>query len=215
MGKKGRRLPEVLTPQEQDSLLAQPDKGRRQGFRNFCMVRIMLNLGLRAGEVLNLKVKDIDWISGKLMVRQGKGNKDRALKLNPEDLDLLRRWIEERPVESDYLFPTTKGGRITDRYLRQMVKHLAHQAGIGKDIHPHTLRHTFATDFYRETRNLRMTQKVLGHENISTTEIYTHISDPELEEALSTFRTGSPNAPHKRRRKTTKEDHHEERGHEG
>jgi len=188
MGKKGRRLPEVLTPQEQGAILDQPGQDRLLGFRNYCMVRIMLNLGLRASEILNLKVNSVDWHSGKVLVN-GKGNKDRTLKLNREDLDLLRRWWDRRPAqESEYLFTTFKGKRILDRYLRQMVKRLAAKAGLLKDIHPHSLRHSFATDFLRQTKNLRLTQKALGHARISTTEIYTHITDEELEEALETFR---------------------------
>jgi len=187
MARKGRRLPEVLNPQEQNLLLGQPDQDRRMGCRNYCMVRIMLNLGLRASEVLNLKVKDVDWHSGKVLVH-GKGKKDRTLKINREDLELLRSWRDRRPVESEYLFTTGKGRRIQDRYLRLLIKDLAVKAGIDKDVHPHSLRHSFATDFLRQTRNLRLTQKALGHARISTTEIYTHITDEELEEALETFR---------------------------
>jgi integrase/recombinase XerD len=80
-----------------------------------------------------------------------------------------------------------------DRYLRCMVKRLAKQAGIDKDVHPHMLRHTFATDLLRQTKNLRLAQKALGHAQITSTQIYTHIVDDELEEALKTFRAGGKN----------------------
>lgn len=185
--RKARKLPEVLTAEEQEKLLAQPNPKCRTGLRNLCMIRLMLNVGLRASEVLNLRPQDIDWMSGKLMVREGKGKKDRTLWIGEEDLELLRKWREKRPG-GEFLFTTLQGERLDDRYLRAMVKRLARKAGIIKDVHPHTLRHTFATDLYRETKNIRLIQKALGHADLSTTMIYTHIVDEELEEALKSFR---------------------------
>ena len=85
-------------------------------------------------------------------------------------------------------FATLDGERINDRYLRAMVKRRARKAGITKDVHPHTLRHTFATDLYRNTRNIRLVQKALGHSDLSTTMVYTHIYDQELESAMKSFR---------------------------
>ncbi len=185
--RKARRLPEVLTGEEQTRLLEQPNPNCKTGLRNLCMIRIMLNIGLRASEVIFLKVKDIDWMSGKVYVRQGKGNKDRVLWLGEDDLNLLRAWREVKP-ESEYLFTTLQGNTLNDRYLRAMVKRLGEQAGICKDVHPHMCRHTFATDLYRETKDIRLVQKALGHSDLSTTMIYTHIVDEELEEALKSFR---------------------------
>ena len=185
--RKARRLPEILTGEEQTRLLEQPNPECKTGLRNLCMIRIMLNIGLRASEVIFLKVKHIDWMSGKVYVRQGKGNKDRVLWLGEEDLELLRQWREVKP-ESEYLFTTLKGDTLNDRYLRAMVKRLGEQAGISKDVHPHMLRHTFATDLYRETKDIRLVQKALGHSDLSTTMIYTHIVDEELEQALKFFR---------------------------
>ena len=86
------------------------------------------------------------------------------------------------------LFTTLEGKLLSDRYLRVMVKRYGTKAGVLKDVHPHTLRHTFATDLYRETKNIRLVQKALGHADLSTTMIYTHIVDDELEDALKTFR---------------------------
>ena len=142
-----------------------------------------------------IKTRDIDWSSGKLMVRQGKGKKDRSSWIGEEDLALLQRWVikKARLPESAWLFTTRDGKLIDTRYLRFMVKRLAKKAGISKDVHPHTLRHTFATDLYRQTKNLRLTQKALGHSQISSTMIYTHIVDDEMEEALKTFRDGGKN----------------------
>lgn len=186
--RKPRRLPEVLTAQEQKDLLKQPNAKAPTGLRNLCMMRVMLDAGLRAAETLHLKTKDIDWMSGRLMVREGKGKRDRTLWINEDLLELLREWRTKRPAGTQLLFCTLKSTEINSRYLRAMVKRLANKAGIDKDVHPHTLRHTFATDLYRETKNLRLVQKALGHSDISTTQIYTHIVDEELESALKCFR---------------------------
>ena len=190
--RKPQRLPEVLTQEEQEALLGQPNANNLIGLRNLCLLRLMLNTGLRAAEVLNIKTRDIDWNSGKLMVRQGKGKKDRSSWIGEEDLALLQRWVikKARFPESAWLFTSRDGKLIQTRYLRFMVKRLAKKAGISVDVHPHTLRHTFATDLYRQTKNLRLTQKALGHSQISSTMIYTHIVDDEMEEALKTFRAG-------------------------
>jgi integrase/recombinase XerD len=190
--RKPQRLPEVLTHEEQEALLRQPNAKNLNGLRNLCLLRLMLNTGLRAAEVLQVKIRDIDWSSGKLMVRQGKGKKDRSLWVGEEDLALLQLWIAKKAglPESEWLFTNRDGRQINGRYLRRMVKRLATEAGISKDVHPHTLRHTFATDLFRQTKNLRLTQKALGHSQISSTMIYTHIVDDEMEEALKTFRAG-------------------------
>jgi integrase/recombinase XerD len=182
-----RTLPEVLSPDERAALLKQPNKRAPTGLRNLCLIQLMLNVGLRASEALNLQPGHIDCNSGKLTVKQGKGRKDRILWLGENDLALIRRWKEKRP-ESKWLFPTLAGNQLDARYLRQMVKRLAGKAGIGKDVHPHMLRHTFATDLYKETKNIRLVQKALGHADLSTTMIYTHIVDEELEDALKSLR---------------------------
>jgi site-specific recombinase XerD len=187
-----KRLPTVLNEDEQEALLKQPNPNRRTGLRNLCLLRLMLNTGLRAAEVLNLKVSDIDLPRGKVMVKQGKGKKDRTLWIGVKDLGLLKKWLKFKAQlpESEFLFTTRAGERLQDRYLRFMVKRLARQAGIDKDVHPHMLRHTFATDLLRKTKNIRLAQKALGHAQITSTQVYTHIVDDELEEAMKTFRAG-------------------------
>jgi len=111
-----------------------------------------------------------------------------VLWLNEEALEWLRRWRERRPVQRAVLFTTLAGKPLRDNYLRVMVKRYGQKARIGKDVHPHMLRHTFATDLYRETKNIRLVQKALGHASLGTTMIYTHIVDDELEDALRKFR---------------------------
>ena len=186
---KRRIVPEVLTEDERGALLKQPSKRAPTGLRNLTMMRMMLDTGLRVSEVLSLRVSEVDWMSGKVTVKQGKGRKDRILWLNEDALGQLRAWRERRPVATELLFTTLAGKRVRDNYLWAMVKRYAGKAGIDKNVHPHTLRHTFATDLYRETKNIRLVQKALGHADLSTTMIYTHIVDEELEDALRTFRS--------------------------
>jgi integrase/recombinase XerD len=169
----------------------QPNKKVRTGLRDLAMIRLMLNIGLRSSEVLNISVDDVDWTSGKLIVRHGKGNKDRIVWMNEQDLEIIRKWKEIKPI-SPNLFTTLKGNKINDRYLRAMVKRRANKVGIKKDVHPHLLRHTFATDLLRSTKNIRLVQKALGHASLSSTMIYTHVYDEELETALKSFRKDKP-----------------------
>jgi integrase/recombinase XerD len=182
-----KRIPETLNSEEMKALLSQPNKKARTGLRDFAMMRLMLNAGLRASEVLSLTPRHIDFTNGKLTVKRGKGGKDRVLWLNEGDLEILRAWREKRP-RSEFFFSTLKGKWIIDRDLRIMVERRAKRAGISKDVHPHMLRHSFATDLYRETKNILLVQKALGHSDLSTTMIYTHIHDAELESAMKTFR---------------------------
>ena len=187
-----KKLPVTLTRAECEALLAQPNPRYPTGLRDICMLRLMLNTGLRAAECLNVKVRDIDWLSGKLMVRQGKGAKDRTLWVNEDVLEWLRKWRERRPAPaSEWLFTTLTGKPVDSRALRAMVRRRADKVGLqAKAVHPHTLRHTFATEMYRQTKDIRGLQKMLGHEHLPTTMIYTHIVDDEVENAMRGFRIG-------------------------
>jgi len=191
----GRKIPEVLTETEQEALLAQPNPRYLTGHRNRMLLRLMLDTGLRLSEAINLRWRDIDLNSGKVMVRQGKGAKDRTLWTGEENLSALVAWRERQLAECsgapENVFTTKAGGPLSPRYVQRMVKRYAAKAGIEKDVHPHTLRHSFATDLYRETTNLRLTQKALGHASVATTQVYTHIVDEELEGALKSFRQPS------------------------
>lgn len=178
----------VLSAAEQKALLEAPDQQTLLGLRNHALITLLLNLGLRASEALALKSEHIDWVSGHLMVVRGKGDRDRSLWLSDEDLATLQRWLAARPKKSPYIFTTLKGRRLGDRQVRIFVKRYAKRKRISKDVHPHTLRHTFATDLLRATGNVVLVQKALGHASIVTTTIYTHIVDDQLEKALKNFR---------------------------
>jgi integrase/recombinase XerD len=186
-----KKLPTVLTEDEQERLLEQANPRYPTGERNQTMLRLMLNTGLRLAEVTALKWRDVDLTTGKLMVRQGKGAKDRTLWVAEADIDRLRSWRERQATvcnTCEHAFTTLKGKALGHRYVQRMVKQYAAKAGIDKNISPHTLRHSFATDLYRETSKIRLVQKVLGHSDLSTTMIYTHIFDEEVESALKSFR---------------------------
>ena len=152
----------------------------------------MLNTGLRLSEAIGLQWRDLDLISGRLFVRQGKGAKDRTLWVGETDLEALRRW-RSRQVHAvghvaEHVFTTLAGSPVSGRYVQQMVRRYAVKAGIEKRVHPHLLRHTFATDLYRDTGRIRLVQKALGHSDLSTTMIYTHVYDVEVEQAMKALR---------------------------
>ena len=182
------RIPETLTTEERQALLDQPSKRYPTGIRNRALMSVMLDVGLRCGEALSLMVRDVEWTSGRVHVKQGKGGKDRVLWLNEAALEELRRWRAIAPEGVGYLFSTLKGDPLQSRYVRAMVARLAGKAGIDKRVSPHTLRHTFATDLYRATKDIRLVQRALGHASITTTQIYTHVAAVDLEAALRGLR---------------------------
>ncbi len=191
-------IPDILTPEEQKQLLSVPNKRYPSGHRNKVLIEFILDTGLRRSEVSHLQWRHINLNTGKLMVKNGKGGKDRVLWINEDVLDGLREWRERQStiVESPvYVFTSiskgTKGNKISERYLHDLIRRLARKAGIDKTISPHTLRHTFATDLYRESKNIRLVQKALGHSSIQTTQIYTHLVDDELESAMKALRKKS------------------------
>ena len=192
---RGRKIPEILTAEEQARLLDVFNTRYITQFRNKVMIKLMLDSGLRLSEVVNLTWSAVNLTSGKLKVIQGKNNKDRILWLNVDILNLLEKWREkseqikaDRSYNIDNVFITLTGNTIKGSNIRKMIYQYTKKAGIDKQISPHNLRHTFATDLLEKTKNIRLVQKALGHSNLSTTMIYTHISDGVLKEALSKFR---------------------------
>ena len=183
--RRSKRLPKILSAEEQARLLGQFNTRWATPHRNLCLVRLMLEAGLRVGEAVALRPEHLDMTTCRLQVREGKGAKDRVLWISDGLRDLIGSWLARRP-ESALLFPTKDGGRVPTCYMRQMVKRVARRAGITEveRFSPHALRHTFATDLYAETTNIRLVQKALGHSDLSTTMLYTHVVDGELEAAL-------------------------------
>ncbi len=183
---KGRALPKVLTEDESRALLEQFDTRWKTPHRDLCMTRLMLEAGLRAGEVVSLKRDHLDMMTCRLVVREGKGARDRVLWITDDLRDLIGEWLSRKDPECSWLFPTRSGRRVATSHLRSKIKRLAKKAGISEweKVSPHTLRHTFATNLLKRTKNIRLVQRALGHADISSTMIYTHITDDELQEAL-------------------------------
>jgi site-specific recombinase XerD len=184
-----KTLPKVLSDEETESLLSQPNGRYFSPQRDYLMMRVMLKAGLRVGETATLRPTRVDLQTGKTNVIEGKGAKDRNVWLPDGVLTELREW-ESRRVNAvgdcDLLFPTQKGTGVATSHVRRSVKRYARQAGLPEvaRVSPHTLRHTFATRLYKQTSDIRLVQKALGHSDVSTTMIYTHIVDDDLSSAM-------------------------------
>jgi len=182
-----KKLPVILEREEAKRLISMPNKRYPTGLRNKAMLTLMINLGLRVSEVVNLKVNDINLLKSKLRVVDGKFGKDRDLIIPSHTLELLKSWNKKR-VANCYFFNTLKGNKLSVRYIQAMVGRYAKKAGIEKNVTPHTLRHTFATEFYRQTKNIETLRKLLGHTNVNTTQIYVTLTNLEVENAMNNFR---------------------------
>lgn len=194
--RKRQAVPVPLTEADIDVLLATPNRKCPTGLRNYLMMVMMLDNGLRVSECINLKVADIDFTTGKFFIVKGKGNKDRVnylsdvpVRRGKSNLEQFREFINIRtPAGAECLFTTLAGGRLSARYVHEFITRYAKKAGINKRVYPHLLRHTFATDLYRAKKNLLVVQKALGHANLKETQIYMHLVDDEIEDAIKTFR---------------------------
>lgn len=181
------KLPTVLEPEEAQKLLKQPNKRYPTGLRNKAIMSLMLHCGLRLAEVTHLRPGSINLTKGKLRVVSGKGSKDRDLAIPDYVVDLLNGWRKIRP-KSDYFFSTLEGKKLSDRYIQQMVKRYAVKAGINKKISPHTLRHSYATQYYKQTKDIETLRRILGHTDISTTAIYITLANTDVEEGMKSFK---------------------------
>lgn len=189
MGRR-KKLPVILDDHEIDLILSKFNPRYYTGHRNKMLLELILGIGTRLSETTDLKWPDINLMTGKVLIEEGKGKKDRILWLPDDLLVKLQEWRERQVKdvgEVTYVFTTHKGKKLLNRYVQGMVKRYKEKAGITKNVTPHTFRHTFATNFYRETKDILKTQKALGHEDVSTTMIYTHIFDEELENAMKKF----------------------------
>ena len=187
MRTKAKKLPVVLNDMELKKLIAIPNKRYYTGQRNKAMIVAMANLGLRVSEVVNLKKDNIDLTNRKLRVVNGKYSKDRDLIIGPVTAEVLREW-DKRRKGGDYFFNTSKGKKLQTRYVQAMAARYAKRAGIKKKVTPHTLRHTFATNFYRQTKDIETLRSLLGHSDISTTQIYVTLANIDIENAMKSFR---------------------------
>lgn len=183
-----RTPPEFLTEAEKRRLLNElHDRANPLARRDRVIFELFLGTGIRIAELVNLDIDDVD-LDGKHIRITGKGNVPQVKFLKSTLRTLLRDYLKERrkavTSECTALFPTARGTRLCDRQIAQRLKHWLDAAGIAKHISPHGLRHTFATHLYARTSDLLLVKRALGHRDISTTEIYTHLSDDALEDAL-------------------------------
>lgn len=185
----GLRLPEVLSVEEIDRIIAAIDLSKPEGQRNRAIIEVLYGSGLRVSELINLKLSNI-YFDEDYMLVEGKGNKQRLVPLSDESVKQIGYWrldrngLDIKKGNEDYLFLNRLGSRLTRAMIFTIVKDLTAYAGIKKNVSPHTFRHSFATHLLENGANLRAIQQLLGHESITTTELYTHIDVHYLRETI-------------------------------
>ena len=191
--KIGRKLPEVLSAVEMDQLITSIDHSKPAGQRDRAMLETLYSCGVRVSELINLKLGDL-FLEDHYIRVIGKGNKQRLVPIGRVASEQLHLYInhERAKIKTDsknesFVFLNQRGGKISRVYVFTMLKKLAEKAGIQKSISPHTIRHTFATVLLEAGADLRAIQQMLGHESITTTEIYTHIDRSHLRDIITQF----------------------------
>ena len=188
----GRKLPEVLSIEEIDEMISCIDLSTNEGQRNRTIIETLYSCGLRVSELINLEINKI-FLEEEYIVIKGKGNKERIVPISPTAIHEIKLYLDDRrhldikPGEENILFLNRRGRRLTRVMIFYIIKQLAELANIRKEISPHTLRHSFATHLLEGGANLRAIQQMLGHESISTTEIYIHIDRTRLREEILSF----------------------------
>ena len=188
-----RKLPDTLSKIDIDKLIAAIDLSRPDGQRNKAIIEVLYSCGLRVSELTELKISNL-FLDIEFVKVTGKGNKERLVPIGGPAIKALRIWLYEvrvhMPVkkgEEDYVFLNRRGARLTRVFIFMLIKQLAASAGIKKKISPHTLRHSFATHLVEGGADLRAVQEMLGHESITTTEIYTHLDRDYLKSVITQY----------------------------
>src|SRR5208282_924926 len=190
MPKIGRSLPKSLTEAEVDALLEAPTVSDPLGHRDRTMLEVLYATGLRVSELVSLKHNQVNLNQGVMRV-VGKGNRERLIPLGDEAVKWLQQFMQGPRVEillerqTDYLFPTRRGDRMTRQAFWHIIKRYSKKAGVEKELSPHTLRHAFATHLLNHGADLRVVQMLLGHSDLSTTQIYTHVARERLKDLHS------------------------------
>ena len=190
MPRIGRSLPKSLSEDEVDSLLNAPNTDEPLGHRDRAMLELLYATGLRVSELINLRQSQVNFNQGVLRI-VGKGDRERLIPLGDESQRWLTDFIDGPRMEillerqTDYLFPTRRGDRMTRQAFWHIIKRYADKAGIRKKLSPHSLRHAFATHLLNRGADLRVVQLLLGHSDLSTTQIYTHVARERLKDLHS------------------------------
>jgi len=196
-----KKLPVVLEAEEVHKLLSIPNTRYLTSLRNKAIISLMANCGLRVSEVVNLRPGDLNITKNKIKVVNGKGGKDREiLSINPDTINLLKEWKKRKPKSENFFctirenqsgknlkFNSRRGSRLSVRTIQSTVKNYARKAGIDKEISPHTLRHTFATEYYRQSKDLETLRMILGHTSITVTQIYVTLANMDIEAGMKKF----------------------------
>lgn len=191
--KVGRKLPDTLSEEEVDMIIAAIDLSKPQGERNRAMLETLYACGLRVSELISLKLSDLYFEEGFISV-QGKGDKQRFVPISAHTQKYIKIYTKEvrshmnpQPDSVDIVFLNRRGKFLTRAMVFTVIKNLVMKAGIKKTVSPHTFRHSFATHLLQNGADLRSIQQMLGHESITTTEIYTHIDRTQLAETLAKY----------------------------
>lgn len=191
--KIGRKLPDTLSLNEIDQLITAVDLSKSEGFRNKCILETLYSCGLRVSELVNLKISDLFFSEGFIKVN-GKGNKDRFVPIEKSTKVLIQEYIKVHRVQlkiykehTDILFLNRRGKQLTRAMIFTIIKRLAVIINLKKSISPHTFRHSFATHLLENGADLRSIQLMLGHESITTTEVYVHLDRKHLNEVLQKY----------------------------
>ncbi len=188
--KLGRKLPDVLSVLEIDSIFEQIDLSTAEGMRNRAMLETLYSSGLRVSELVNLKLNNVYFDVGFLRIL-GKGSKERLVPIGKTAMKYVKMYIEDvrvhgkiKPGQEVFVFLNRNGSALTRVMIFTIIKRLVQKAGIKKNISPHTFRHSFATHLIEGGADLRAVQEMLGHESITTTEIYTHLDRDYLRQVI-------------------------------
>ncbi len=191
MPKIGRPLPKVLSEAQVEALLNAPDTSQSLGLRDRAMLEILYATGLRVSELVGLRLHQVNLRQGVLQV-VGKGGRERLVPLGEEAVAWLERYLREARADllerrqGDYLFPSRRATHMTRQNFWHLIQRHAKNAGIGVELSPHTLRHAFATHLVNHGADLRVVQMLLGHSDLSTTQIYTHVARARLKSLHAT-----------------------------
>ena len=177
--KKEQRLPNFLYYNDLEKLLETPDQSTSIGLRDKLIFEILYSTGVRVSELVNIKVKDIDFENKSIRIF-GKGKKERIVLFGDQALKLINVYLDQRGFSSEYLILNNRGNKITTRGVDLIIHKNSLKSGLKNKITPHTMRHTFATHMLNDGANLLTVQELLGHENLKTTQVYTHVSNERL-----------------------------------
>lgn len=176
-----KKLPKFLYYDELETILNLPDQTTDLGKRNALLLEMLYSTGIRVSEIINIKIKDINFSDRRILIT-GKGNKERYVLYGSKMEKLLNNYLKIRKSNSEYLIINRYGDKLTDRGVRKIIDTILKKGAMDFHISPHTLRHTFATHMLDSGADIKIVQELLGHESLSTTQIYTHVTNEKIKE---------------------------------